>query len=140
MKLGGRNLAKRMMIGTYSSPKFNGNLLFYHFIMLELGNFNFKSSSYSKKIKSVKRIDVEDFNVLGSRPMYLMIEDTSKSSLIAQVAGNATTGPTIRNECGGVETPAKEYKPRKPRKRPKEMSQFNFLGVRKFKRQAKTLN
>ena len=59
------------------------------------------------------------------------IEYTSKSSLIAQVAGNATMGPTFRNECGGVETPAKDYEPRKPRKRPKEMSHFNFLGIGK---------
>ena len=94
----------------------------------------------SMKIKSVNNFTMEDLNVLGSLPLYLTIEYTSKSSLIAQVAGNATTGPTIRNECGGVETPAKEYKPRKPRKRPKEMSRINFLGVRKFKRQAKTLN
>ena len=130
----GDGLVIKTMIGIHSIPTLNGNFFLFHFIMIDLGN-SYKSSLYPMKINSVNKFTIEDLNILGSRPMYLMIEYTSKSSLIAQVAGNATMGPTFRNECGGVETPAKEYEPRKPRKRPKEMSHFNFLGVRKSKRQ-----
>ena len=135
----GDALVMRTTFGIHSIPTINGNLFFYHFMMLDLGIFDFTLSSYPIKVNMVSNIAMEDSNVLGSRPMCLTIEDTSKSSLIVQVARDATTGPTFQNECGGVETPAKDFKPRKPRKRPKEMSQLNFLGVRKFKRQAKTL-